>query len=284
MKIAILGTSGMLGSLLFDYFSKTPYTIYGYVRQELDAENISIEEIEKKMQDVDYIINAIGIIKPYIHDNIASEIYRAIQINALFPYTLAHAVKGTHTKIIHITTDCVYDGICGHYNEKSLHTCSDVYGKTKSLGEVFSSHVINLRCSIIGPEKKGKKSLLEWFLQQSEHTEIQGYANHYWNGITTLAFAKICHGIIQNETIFHDTQHIIPADTVSKSELLQLFVKVWKKKYKKIRNIEVIPPVNRILTTINPSLNTQLWKDAGYMSIPTIEYMLQELFAYSFFE
>ena len=277
MKIAILGSTGMLGSQLLDYFKNTSYNVIAYGRDSIDSENISLESLKEKFSGVDYVINAIGIIKPYIHDDNATEVLRAINVNALFPHLLSKSVENTNTKVIQIATDCVYDGVNGGYNEADLHNATDVYGKTKSLGEVVSDNFINIRCSIIGKEEKGKLSFLEWFLNQENGTTINGYTNHFWNGITTLAFAKICHGIIQNKTDVKGVKHIIPSDILSKAEMLKIFAKVFNKNDINIVDIEASIAINRTLSTDFVQINDKLWTDAGYSNIPTIEEMIREL-------
>jgi dTDP-4-dehydrorhamnose reductase len=142
-------------------------------------------------------------------------------VNALFPHKLAQC----RIKTIQIATDCVFDGIKGHYNEIDNHNALDVYGKTKSLGWVKAEHFLNLRCSIIGLEKAHKKSLLEWFLNQP----VNGFKNHIWNGISIVTFAKICKGIIENNFWFYGLQHIVPNSSMNKVDILKVFASVFKR-------------------------------------------------------
>ena len=99
-----------------------------------------------------WIINCIGVIKPHIDEKVPSSIENAIKVNSEFPILLASAAKKIGAKVIQIATDCVYSGFQGSYIESDLHDATDVYGKTKSLGEVPASNVMHLRASIIGPE------------------------------------------------------------------------------------------------------------------------------------
>lgn len=277
MKIGILGASGMLGSQLAEYFATTDYDVSLFTRTDIDAETSSISDIQKRAGGLDYLINAIGIIKPYIHDDNSFEVQRAMIVNGLFPHKLAEAIKGTNTKIIQIATDCVYDGVIGNYTENHLHNATDVYGKTKSLGEVIAPNFINLRCSIIGPEKKGKLSLLEWFLNQPKDTVLKGYTNHFWNGLTTLAFSKICHGIIKMNTVFLGVQHVVPANRVSKLEILEIFAETFHRTDITMQKFATDASIDRTLRTNNPSFNEKLWLDAGYSQISSIKEMIQEI-------
>lgn len=248
-KMIILGRTGMLGSMVFK-------TLGG---EATDRGNFNALDPYLGLLDHDWVINCIGVIKPYCGD-----VENAIRVNALFPHVLP-------SNTIQIATDCVYSGRKGAYVETDLHDALDVYGKTKSLGE--APHLKNLRCSIIGPEEKNHVSLLDWFLSQ---TEVKGFTNHLWNGITTYHFAKICEGIMRENIKLPSIQHIVPADVVSKCELLEIIAKAYKKDVL-IRPVEAPEAVNRTLSTNNPELNAKLWKAAGYDKPPTIEQMIKEL-------
>lgn len=253
--ILILG-DGMLGSMLQNTWLEGD--ALGTNRTIFDAE----EPDYTLLGDTEWVINCIGVIKPYCDD-----VERAIVVNSLFPYELPE-----HT--LQITTDCVFSGKDGSYTEESPHDATDVYGKTKSLGE--APHVKNLRCSIIGPEPKHKISLLEWLLKQEG--EVNGFTNHLWNGITTYHFSKICQGIIREGIQLPSLQHIVPADIVTKAELLRIIAEVYKKNVV-VKDVEAPVAVDRTLSTLNPKLNLKLWQAAGYDEPPTIRQMIKELAA-----
>lgn len=246
----ILGKEGMLASMMAKVMPDA--TVLG--RPELDAEHPKV--IYRRR-----VINCIGLIKPYCGD-----VERAIRVNALFPYTLP---AGS----LQIATDCVYSGKKGLYVETAPHDATDVYGKTKSLGE--ASHIKNLRCSIIGPEVKKHVSLLDWFLAQDK---ADGYTNHLWNGITTYHFAKICKGILKEKIELPPLQHIVPANMVTKAELLRIIAEAYGKDIP-VTEVEAPEDIDRTLSTSNPELNRKLWKAAGYDQPPTIKQMIVELAA-----
>ncbi len=276
-KIAILGSTGMLGCTVEKYFKESGQDIISITRNILNAETCNIQDIVKVLDGCNYAINCIGIIKPYIHNDNSFEVQRAINVNGLFPHKLAEASKITGTKIIQIATDCVYDGIKGSYIESDPHNATDVYGKTKSLGEVNSENMLNLRCSIIGREQKSYLSLLEWFLNQPQNARLKGFKNHLWNGITTNAFAKICLGIIQDNTWFNGLQHVEPKDTVTKAQMLHIFKTVFNRNDIEVEDINAQNAINRTVKTINPKKNVELWQNAGYSVIPTVEEMIEEI-------
>jgi len=128
-----------------------------------------------------------------------------------------HCIKN-NIKLIHITTDCVFSGEKGKYVENDLHDCLDDYGKTKSLGEPTNCMVI--RTSIIGEEIHKNASLIAWAKSQSGK-QVNGFSNHFWNGITTKQYAKVCDQIIQDNLHEPELFHIF-SNTVNKFELLHL--------------------------------------------------------------
>ena len=302
-KVLVLGGSGMLGSMVADVLRKNKnIELYATARNSkvlkqrignlewvyLDINNQDVEElsvdIEELVKDKHYVINCIGMTKPFTHDDNRDEITRAIRNNSTFPHILEEVATEHNVKVIQIATDCVYSGLAGDYSEKSKSDALDVYGKTKSLGEVISDNVWNLRCSIIGPEPKTPTSyLMEWFLTQPGESECDGYANHFWNGITTLHFAKICEGIVLNDvSTMQNMQHIVPSSKMAKHDMLEAFGNLFGRKDIKINKVDAPVVVDRTLSTISEVNNLYLWKNAGYDTPPTVKQMLEELSEYDY--
>jgi len=279
-SIIVLGKTGMLGSVVCAYLKKNKnFKVIGTQRNESKDVNIKFFDVLEFIADqdkfnflkeADYIINCIGIIKPYCKDNDPEGVIKAIWVNALFPHILSKFLERSKPKIIQIATDCVYSGSIGSYLEDAPHDALDVYGKTKSLGEVQANNLLNIRCSIIGPEIKGKLSLLEWFLSQAEEAELTGFENHLWNGVTTLQFAQLSETIIAKkifEKLIRESKvhHYTPNSTVNKYELLNIFKDVFKKNVK-ITKGKAPLAVDRTLKTklkvLSNNCQTVIMKDA----------------------
>lgn len=225
MKIIVLGSNGMLGRYVCSYFNQKEYNVIGITRKELDVLHLREEELKYKLFDFglengDVIINCIGMIKQRTDINDIDFIY----INSIFPRLLSNVCEKLNVKMIHPTTDCVFDGLSGNYNENDLHNATDVYGKTKSLGEPNNCTVI--RTSIIGEEVNQNRSLIEWVKSNKDKT-IKGYTNHYWNGVTCLQFAKICEEIIVNNLYWDGVKHIYTPNYVSKYQLVSIINDVF---------------------------------------------------------
>jgi len=286
--VSILGSTGMLGYSVGQAFSGFNGTLIGSTKRLdtnpfsgesffLDATLRELPEALHKLGSTDYVINCIGVIKPYISEDSAPSRERALLINSVFPYALDALANDLGFKIIQIATDCVFSGAKGEYLETDLHDAIDTYGKTKSLGEVPSANMMNIRVSIIGPEAGRSTSLFEWVRNQPENSVINGYSDHYWNGVTSKGFARICRGLIENDGFVAGTHHLLPSDAMTKFDLVtEIANKIGRKDIKIVKGPSG-NKVDRTLATTNESLNAQLWANAGYPTIPSISELVAEI-------
>ncbi len=295
MKVLILGASGMLGRMLHRVLSADPgLELHATVRNpnfgfahlprmivhQIDALHSEPEDWRRLFLGFDWIINAIGIIKQRINESNPSDQREAFFINILLPYRLAFWAEEAGARVLQIATDCVFSGDAPPYAEDSEHDAEDVYGKTKSLGEVHAAHVHHLRCSIIGPNPDDSRSLMEWFLQQPPGARVAGFTNYFWNGLTTYHFARTCQGIIREGIPLPHVQHVVPTGSVSKCALLQNLRRLFGREDIEILPTEAPKRTDRTLVTLNPELNFTLWRAAGYLRPPTILEMVEELAAF----
>jgi dTDP-4-dehydrorhamnose reductase len=232
MKILLFGVTGMLGRYVLTVLNKTYEVIY-VLRDDYDIEKntwLELEDLLKnKLQKNDVIINCAGIIPQKYKNN---DYKQFIKINTLFPHKLNEISNKNKFKFIHITTDCVFDGLKGNYSIDDIHTANDIYGISKSLGEPEEATII--RTSIIGEEFYNKKSLLEWIIN-NKNKNIMGFVNNYWNGITCLTLAKIIKNSIDNKTFWKGVKHITSPEIISKYELCKYINEIYN------LNIEVTP-------------------------------------------
>lgn len=289
MKVLVTGVTGMLGYMVHRVFAKdaalqtfatarNPGELEGIANASaLDAESPSLEAMLEELPRVDYVVNCIGIIKPYIKDDNAAQVERAVRGNSLFPLRLAAWAERSGATVLQIATDCVYSGTTGRYGESAPHDALDAYGKTKSLGEVPSKAMHHLRCSIIGPETKAFVSLLEWFRRQPEKAALKGFTNHDWNGVTTYHYAKLCLGAVKQRLSLRPRQHVIPSGTISKFELLRSFARHFERSDITIEPVEAATKIDRTLSTEFADDNAALWKAAGYVRPPSVDEMVAEL-------
>ncbi len=230
-RILVLGSGGMAGHMIYKYLlSQNKYNIFHSVLYSTAFDNAYIldarerDEVKIFISDVepDVIINCIGVLIQESSENIEN----AILINSYFPNFLSRLGREMRFKLIHISTDCVFSGETGDYDEESFRDGTTVYSKTKILGEIINDKDLTIRTSVVGPEIKKKSiGLLHWFLKQNG--EINGFENVFWTGVTTLELAKaIDECIKQNITGLYN---LSSGEKISKYELLNLFKEVWNK-------------------------------------------------------
>jgi dTDP-4-dehydrorhamnose reductase len=292
-RIAVLGSSGMLGSALTKFMSESfgeviefnrsgQATVKGNIARTIDVSDpdISLDQIFANL-DIDYAINAIGLIKQLIFEDDPSSVRAAKVINSEFPKKLQNYSNQSTTKIIQIGTDCVYSGLRGSYTEEDEFDPDDVYGKTKADGELNSKNLMTIRCSIIGREPKNRNSLIEWVLSRPKEAKINGYTNHLWNGVTTLGFAKVVSGVIKTEAFQAGEMHLVPKNEITKFNLVKSIAGEFGRTDIEISEYLAPSSINRTLDTIDIHRNTKLWELGGYNGIPTIEELLRDYVQWS---
>ncbi len=244
MNILILGVSGMLGHTLFKYFSSySGYNVRGTVRSKSAIENYYTADelthvtdgVDANMMDTiidaigsanpDIIINCIGVIKQL---ESANDPLTCLNINSVFPHKLAKLAAVANARVIHISTDCVFDGKDGNYAEGDVSNAYDLYGRTKFLGELTSyPQAITLRTSIIGHELNKAVSLVDWFLSQK--TSVNGYTKAIYSGLPTIELARVIHEFVIPRNDLAGLYHVSSAP-VDKFTLLKIIAEVYDKK------------------------------------------------------
>ncbi|MFL2629752.1 MAG: dTDP-4-dehydrorhamnose reductase family protein [Flavobacteriaceae bacterium] len=236
-RIMILGSTGMLGHMLFFYLKKNKnFKIYNLsFRKKLNSKSIicdihNISDLKKILKRIkpEIIINSIGILPQNPKFNKINSIF----INSLFPQRLIEISKELNSKIIQISTDCVFDGKRGKYSENDIPNETKTYGLTKILGEIKGTQHLTIRTSIIGPElKKEGKGLLHWVF--NENGKIKGYNKAIWGGITTLELSKVIEYCISYN--ISGLYHVTNGESISKYDLLNLIKREFK-----LNQIEII--------------------------------------------
>lgn len=218
-KIILIGSTGMLGRYIYKYFTTICKT-YNVItinsdRYRISQESLSVLErilLDAGLDDRACVINCAGAI-PQRNSNGAEANYYIV--NAIFPHVLWSICQRHGAKMIHPTTDCVYNGSRGAYKESDIADESGAYGLSKALGEPATATVI--RTSIIGKELRNKKSFMEWIL--GAEGNVNGWTNHLWNGITCLQWCKVVEQILERDLWWQGTRHILSPVPYSKYEM-----------------------------------------------------------------
>lgn len=232
-KVLIIGSKGMAGHMIKEYFTQKGYDVYGTFREKeeknleanefyLDAfDKEKLEEILKKVKP-DFVINCIGILNQFAENNPDIAIY----VNGYFPHYLDRLSEKYGYKLIHITTDCVFSGKKGNYTEDDFRDADSYYGRSKAIGEVNNNRTLTFRTSIIGPDiNKDGIGLFNWFMKQEG--KIRGYSNVFWSGVTTLELAKAIEASFSQN--ISGLIHLVNNEKISKYDLLKLFSKYMNK-------------------------------------------------------
>ena len=287
MSLAILGSTGMFGSALVDYFhsvglpvieiSRSSESIYASNKHiGFDIDTQSASELIEQLPEGCQLINASGVIKHKINEKSMANISTAIKVNSLFPQELSLKCLEKDIKVFQIATDCVYSGVRGSYSEADTHDPTDIYGVTKSLGEILSPDVMTLRCSMIGIEKGSSIEFLNWVIDQPPNASLNGFVNHLWNGLTTLHVAKILKGIIDRGSFKSGTYHLVPSDFISKYELIRMAAKEFDRDDLVVQSTNGVSAVDRRLITNYERENREHWEWAGYSEPLSISEMFSE--------
>jgi len=213
MKLLIFGGSGLVGSALRRVLGELGHEIVAPARVEYDI--LKGPPPRDLFDGVFAAINA-AIVKPPAANDVAA------RVNVEFPKELASLCASAGIRLVHISTDGVFSGAAGPYDEKAVPDPDDDYGRQKLAGEPEGCLI--LRTSVIGPEERGFNSLLCWLLAQDG--AVFGYANHMWNGVTSLALARAIGRVLEGKNTPSGVRHIY-ADDVSKLELLSCVANVF---------------------------------------------------------
>jgi dTDP-4-dehydrorhamnose reductase len=282
MKILILGVNGMLGSTLFKYFLSTNMEVFGTLRGDyvpdcflnvspvkiitaFDAKDFTLVEKVHNLISPDVVINCIGLVKQLPQGNDPLE---AIPLNGLLPHFLAKLCAKNSARLIHFSTDCVFSGMQGGYKESDVPDATDIYGRSKLLGEVVYESGLTLRSSIIGHELIGAKSLVSWFLSQTG--TIKGYQQAIYSGIPTIEMATIVEQIIMKHPRLTGLYHVA-SNPISKCQLLQLIKEVYQKQ------INIIPSDDVI---IDRSLDASLFNRVTGYRAPDWKRLIEKMHAF----
>lgn len=284
MRILVLGASGMLGHAIIRIFNEIEtFEVFGTVRSKKIKKYFSSSVASRLIVDSDITIDSnvqkiFKKVKPQVVINcisLSKELLKSadpllmISLYALLPHRLSSFCKDINARFINISSDAVFSGEKGSYEEQDPSDANDIYGKVKFLGETHKKHTITIRTSIIGHELKSKNGLVEWFLLQKKECECFG--NSIFSGLPTVILAQIIRDIVVPMPNLYGIYHIA-AKPISKCDLLRLIAKVYG------ISINFIPNDN---LQIDRSLNTKLFEQqTGYIP-PDWEELINVMYSYN---
>lgn len=239
--VLVIGATGMLGNAMIRVFAeKDQFIVYGSSRSrayynrfseairprlisDVDVENV--DSLSKLLLEIkpQVVINCVGLVKQLAE---ANDPLAALPINAIFPHRLARLCDLGGARMIHVSTDCVFDGAKGNYTELDRPNADDLYGRSKLLGEVEADNVVTLRTSIIGHELGSARGLISWFLSQQETGVVKGFTRAIFSGLPTVELARLIRDVVVPDSSFRGVYHV-SADPISKYDLLKLVAEIY---------------------------------------------------------
>ena len=283
MNALVLGGTGMLGSAIFRCLSQaTQLNVFATVRSMSSAQQlpnadslnfidgIDVENCDSLLRAISQskpqiVINCVGLVKQLAD---ANDPLQAVPINTMLPHRLAQMCSAIDARLIHISTDCVFSGNSGQYLESDHPDASDLYGRSKLLGEVDYPNAVTLRTSIIGHELSGQRSLLNWFLAQSG--SVKGYENAFFSGVPTIELAEIIRDyVIPNEQLT-EVYHVAE-ERISKHNLLREIAATYKKQIS-------IEPDSQLI--IDRSLNADRFNQATGYQAPSWPELIHKMYTF----
>lgn len=281
MRVLVLGVTGMLGHTLWHSLRENNnLDVWATSRNASKLIHSSVMERSQLINDLDVlnqddlirvfekvrpdvVINCIGIIKQL---SSSKDPLTILPINALFPHRLAKLCALSHTRLIHISTDCVFSGKVGGYVESDLSDAEDLYGKSKFIGEPNElANVVTLRTSIIGHELNSQYALIDWFLAQKD--KIKGYTNAIFSGLPTIELSRVIRDYVMPNHNLTGLYHVA-AQPIDKYNLLKLVAEIYNKKI-------IIAPDNSV--RIDRSLCAKRFEEqTGYIA-PTWPILIERM-------
>ncbi len=279
MRVLVLGASGMLGNAMLRTLSQTDaYEAWGTARSTallrhfdpylakrivtgIDVENV--DALTTLLADVrpGAVINCIGLVKQLAQ---ADDPLSALPINAMLPHRLARLCGLIGARLVHISTDCVFNGRKGGYRESDPSDAEDLYGRSKYLGEVDYPNAITLRTSIIGHELGSTRGLVGWFLAQEGR--VNGYRRAIFSGLPTAELSRVVRDVVLPRLDLTGLYHVA-AEPIAKLELLHLIRDAYAK------TIDIVPDDH---LAIDRSLNAERFQAAtGYVAPAWLELIAQ---------
>lgn len=271
-KVLVLGITGMLGNAVFRLFSQSPgFETHGTARSAAGLRyfdealrphihvGVDVEQHDHLVQIFsrvrpDVVINCVGLVKQLAE---ADDPLTALPINALLPHRLTHLAALSGARLVHVSTDCVFTGLQGHYSESDVPDALDLYGRSKLLGEVDEPHAVTLRTSIIGHELSSAHSLVGWFLAQEG--SVRGFTRAVFSGLPTVELAKVIRDHVLPRPDLRGLWHV-SSDPIAKYDLLQLVKAAYGK------TIEIAPDDQLV---IDRSLDsTRFRAETGWQPAP----------------
>jgi len=281
-KILITGASGSLGKYLCKYYKDLGYSIFGiYNTNEISIPGIIKKQID--LGDFGNINNFIESILPdlIIHTAALTNVDQceespelAIRMNVGFTDTISKIASSLDIKMIHISTDHLWDGKVEFVTEETAVCPLNVYGKTKAMAEEVllknNSKALVIRTNFFGFNLTNKNSLSDWILRLlKENRNVNGFDDVYFTPISikllTENLTKLYNANVSG--IFH----VAGKSRISKFEFARQIARTFEQNLNLIQKSSIQSLAFKANRPFDMSLSTRKMDLIFPNSIPDIE-------------
>jgi len=216
-RLLITGASGLLGANLVLAAHEEHEVIAVYHRHPIELEGV--QSVSADLCQPGRSMELFDRYKPdwVIHcaadtsiDEIESDPERAYRMNRDMAGNVAKVAKETGAKLVHISTDAIFDGREGLYREGDPTDPVNVYGKSKLAGEqavrALCPEALIIRTNIFGWNAQQKTSLAEWFINNlMQGIPCKGFVDVYFNPLLVNQLWVILNSLMRLDLggVFH---------------------------------------------------------------------------------
>ena len=200
MKVLLTGANGQLGRMIIiDRPENVNLIALDKTKMDFMNQNACYEKILEIKPD--WVINCGAYT---LVDEAEKNKKKALQINAFVMKSISEAIKLINGKLLHISTDFVFDGLQKNpYKPFQKTNPVNVYGESKALGESLirdtlddGTQSIILRTSwLVGPI--GNNFALKILNLHKNHKILKVVSNQFGSPTTTSSLSKVCWKIIK---------------------------------------------------------------------------------------
>jgi len=290
MRILITGASGLLGLNLAlvaaggwqaDEMSPTAasggpgHTVFGVANQPplqtelfhyILADLLAPDELERLLDLVqpDWIIHCAALAEV---DACESHPDLAHKLNTELPRKLASLVARGGARLLHVSTDAVFDGQRGNYTEQDAPHPLSVYARTKLAGELAVAEAdpgaLIVRVNMYGWSMSGTRSLAEFFINNLQAGKpVKGFMDVFFSPllVNDLGWIFLC----MLESQLHGLYHVVSPVGVSKYDFGVALARQFGLDEKLISAVKVAEAGLTAMRSPNLTLKTdKLAKDLG---------------------
>lgn len=224
-RLLITGAGGHVGSNMASYFASRGFDVYGMGLKESPSKKYFMANIEIEQE----VFSVLKRVEPFIIIHAASlsslgecekNPKKAYDTNVKGTENLAVAVSKLFpdSKLVFMSSDYVFDGLHGNYNEKDTSSPATVYGKTKLEGEnIIKSNLNNyIICRSANIYGRGGNFFRFLTSNLGEEREIEIFSDTYYTPTYIDYFMDSLHILLEDG--FNGTLHITGTERVTRYE------------------------------------------------------------------